>query len=181
MRAVRALVIAVAISTGVVGGSTSAFAASCSAAETSEMTRLRGELSKLAGKNAHSGVISTFNKMLDLTKQKCELKPDDYKLAANSARNLGDIDTAIDWFKSAGATTDSKDLETRFGQVKIAEKAGELTKDGGMPFAPDERAALDSAATSVKANGKFSGYLPVGTYKLGVKSFEVKASGVTKV
>jgi hypothetical protein len=158
-----------------------AHAASCDTTEAAEMLRLRGELSKFAVKNLHSGVISTFQKMLALGKQKCEVKPDDYKVGANGARNAGDIGTAITWFNGGGATAEAAELATRFGQVAISEKAGDLVKDGGMPFPPDERAALDAGTQAIKANGKYTGYLPIGTYKLGGKSFEVKTSGVTKV
>lgn len=163
-------------------GHADALAGSCSATESGEMTRLRAELSKLAAKNAHAGVIRTFEQMLDSNKKdKCELKPEDYKVAGGSARSTGDIARAIAWLNSGGASADVADLKSRFGQVEIKEKAGDLAKDGGVPFAPDERAALDAATSTVKSSGKFTGYLPVGKYTLGTKTFEVKSSGVTKV
>ncbi len=180
-RGLKMFLFVAAVSMGGSFAAADARAASCSAAEASEMVRLRSELSKLVGKNAHSGAVSTFEKMLDLAKQKCEIKPDDYKLAATSARNLGDIEKAITWFNGGGGSSDAADLKARFGQVKISEKAGELLKDGGLPFPPDERAALEAAAKAVKSSGKYDGYLPIGTYKLGAKSFEVKTTGVTKV
>lgn len=156
-------------------------AASCDATEAASVLQLRAELGKLAGKNQHAGVLRTFKKMLDLEKQKCELKADDYRLAGNAARNIGDIGNAIAWFDVAGDTTNSGDLKARFGQVVIKTKAGDLSKDGGLPFVPDERAALDAGVAAVKSSGKFEGYLPLGKYSVAGKSLEVKAGVVTKL
>jgi len=177
----KVVLFAVALGAASLTGLEEARAASCSAAEASEMVRLRAELGRLVGKNQHKGAVATFEKMLVLGKQKCEIKPDDYKLAAAAARNYGDIADAIEWSNAGGVPSDAAEFATRFGQVKISEKAGDLVKDSGLPFMPDERAALARVQEEVKATGKFTGYLPLGTYKLGTKSFEVKASGVTKV
>lgn len=155
-------------------------AATCSANDAAEVTRLRGELAKLVGKNQHSGAVATFEKMLALGKKKCEIRAEDYVLAGTSARNLGDIERAIEWLE-AGGSTDAADLRARFGRVDIKEKAGDLTKDGGMPFSPDERAALEGATRDVKAKGKYKGYLPAGSYTLGGKTFQVTAGALTKV
>lgn len=165
---------------GIAATESHAFAA-CSASDASEVTRLRGEMGTLLKKNAHSGVISTFEKMLKLGKKGCEIKPDDYKAGGYSAQNAGDIATALEWYKGGNASNDVANIQTRFGQVTIKEKKGELTKEGGMPFAPDERAALDKAVEAIKASGKFDGYLPLGKYTLGTKTFEVTAGAVTKV
>lgn len=163
-------------------GHADALAGSCSATDGAEMTRLREEMGKLAAKNAHGGIIRAFEHMLKLHKSdKCEVKAGDYTLAAGAARGTGDIASAIAWLAAGGASSEVADLKARFGQVAIKEKAGDLVKDGGMPFPPDERAAIEAAASAVKATGKFSGYLPVGKYTLGSKTFEVKNTGVTKV
>jgi hypothetical protein len=98
--------------TGLAGATRHAHAASRSATEASEVVRLRGELSSKVAKNQHSGAVSTFEKMLDLAKQKRELAPNDYKLAAYAARNLGDIGKAIDWFTSGGDAASASELKS---------------------------------------------------------------------
>lgn len=176
----KVALVAGALALGTVAAEADARAA-CSTISAAEMVRLRAEMFKLAAKNAHSGAVSTFRKMLDLSKSKCELKRDDYVAAANSARNLGDIATAISWFTAGGDSAGASDLKARFAQVKIKERPGDLIRAGGMPFAPDERAALDAAIKGVKARGAFTGYLPLGTYKIGAKSFEVTTSGMRRI
>ena len=158
-----------------------AHAASCDGREAAEMVRLRNESKGQAGKNQHAAVLRNFKVMLTLADQKCAITADDYRLAAISARAVGDIGNAILWFEAGADTVNAGDLKARFGQVAIKEKAGDLVKDGGLPFLPDERASLESGTAAVKASGKFTGYLPIGKYTLGGKSFEVKVSVVTKV
>ena len=177
---------ALLLSVGVASASVTAFvshasAASCSATDASEVTRLRGEINSLLKKNAHSGVVSNSEKLFALGKKGCEVKPDDYKNAGYSAQQLGDIGAALEWYKAGNASNDVANITTRFGEVAIKEKAGDLAKEGGMPFAPDERAALEKGTAAVKKNGKFEGFLPLGKYTLGSKTFEVVAGKVTKI
>lgn len=181
MKRIYSYAVAAALSVaGIAASESNAFAA-CSANDAAELTRLRGEMGTRLKKNAHSGVVATFQEMLKLGKKGCEIKPDDYKGGGYSAQNSGDIATALEWYKAASASNDVANIQTRYGQVNIKEKKGELTKEGGLPFAPDERAALEKGAEAVKANGKFEGYLPIGKYTLGGKTFEVTAGAVTKV
>ncbi len=182
MKNIHALCLSVGIATASLTGFVShASAASCSATEASEVTRLRGEISSLLKKNAHSGVVSSSEKLFALGKQGCEVKPDDYKSAGYSAQQLGDIAAALGWYKAGNATNDVANITTRYGEVAIKEKAGDLAKEGGMPFAPDERAALERATTALKKNGKYEGFLPLGKYTLGTKTFEAVAGKLTKL
>ncbi|MFO0664663.1 MAG: hypothetical protein U0174_11970 [Polyangiaceae bacterium] len=176
-------VVAMALATGAGATVTSEARAqvTCSATDAAQLVRLHGELQKLSGKNAHAGVLRTFRDMQALERRSCSLDLGDYKLAGLAARATGDIGNAIAWLDKAGASTDSADLRARFGQVEIKEKKGDLTKDGGVPFPPDESTTLALGVAAVKSTGKYVGYLPIGTYKLGSKSFEVKAGTVTKV
>lgn len=155
--------------------------ATCSAKDAAALRQLHDELSKLSAKNSHSGVLRTFREMQAIERRACAIEANDYKLAGLAARSTGDIANAIAWLDKAGATADTTDLRARFGQVEIKEKKSDLAKDGGVPFPPDESATLAAAVAAVKGSGKYVGYLPIGTYKVGSKSFEVKAGVLTKV
>ena len=45
-----------------------------------------------------------------------------------------------------------------------------------MPFAPDQRNAIEAAQKAIKGNGKYKGWLPKGDYTLGAAEFTVQAS-----
>ena len=45
-----------------------------------------------------------------------------------------------------------------------------------MPFAPDQRAAIEFAQKALKKKATFKGWLPAGEYTLGSASFTVKAT-----
>lgn len=157
--------------------------AACSIVDAGEIVRLRTELGRLARKNATSGAIAQFRSMLRLGAKGCEIRPDDYQIAGNAARASGAIGQAIEWLDRAGPNSgpDVQDLRTRFGMAAIREKPGALTRVDGMPFAPDERAAVEAAITACRERGKYTGFLPVGTYNYEAKSFEVRSGSAVKL
>ncbi|MFO0665033.1 MAG: hypothetical protein U0174_13855 [Polyangiaceae bacterium] len=154
-------------------------AGTCTDSNKADLRQLHDELQRMAGKNQHSAVVRTFTQMLSIAKKNCEIAANDYVLAGGASRNLGDIQKALEWL-DAGKSTDAADLRARFAQVEIKGKAADLAKDGGVPFATDERAALEIAVREVKAKGKYTGYLPIGGYTLGSKTFTVAVGAVAK-
>ena len=63
-----------------------------------------------------------------------------------------------------------------YGAVKLTRGKKKTLQPATMPFAPDQRAAVETAQKAIKAKGKFKGWLPKGTYTLGAARFTVQAT-----
>ena len=133
-----------------------------------------------------TAVERAFDKMISLGLQP---KYHDYFLAAQAARDRGDVDEVVDRLHAAHAlnpTTEVNDwisdIERNYGQVDITLAANlrnnlDVFKPVITPWAPDQRAAIDAAKTSLTDTGSFSGSLPAGTYVLNGANIVVTAGG----
>lgn len=63
-------------------------------------------------------------------------------------------------------------LAENTGLVRVEADGVELATDA-LPFAPELRLAVEGAIEQTRAEGWFVGLLPVGTYRLGDRTFEV--------
>lgn len=154
-----------------------------SAQNSAEAQRLRDEMEKLAKKNAWPGVERTYQKLIALK----GITPtgDDHYHGAQAARATGDVAAVLDRLKKAKAAGHANvadwigDIERNYGQVQIKKqkKSNRELKPAAMPFAPDQRSAIEFAAARIAKKGKFEGWLPKGDYTLGDQKFTVKPGG----
>jgi hypothetical protein len=151
------------------------------ACDTAEKARLSQEITRLASKNAWSGVERSYSLLLDT---KCELGFEQYWLGAESARYLGKTYEQWDRLNQA-KTLDAQQqvldslaaIEANYGRVDIhgdARRPPTLTR-ADMPFAPDQRKSIEWGAQVALATGSFKGMLPFGDYDVGGVKFTVAA------
>lgn len=144
-----------------------------------EITRNYEEMRKKSSRNAHTGVLADYDILQDLVSKGGFLDYAMYLMAAQSARSLGDIGTALgalDHALSLKYSKEALDFQAslkNFGRVEI-NLEGEFIVDQ-YPFAPEERAAIDFVRMHLPERGPLVCYLPAGTYKIGTSAFEVKA------
>lgn len=157
-----------------------------------EITRLTGEMRRLAQRNAWTGVEANYKALLTLTAPDA-LPAKTHKMGAEAARALGDASETYSRLilakaaaEKAGEPTQEivdwmNDMNENYGRVEIKvdrKYKGELNLVTGVPpFAPDQRAALATAAAELAENRSFSGLLPVGTYSVGDQTFTVTKGG----
>ena len=149
-------------------------------------------MNKLAMRNAWTGVDAKYTAILELG-----IAPSGqvYKLAAEASRNLGDVREQQQRLRLAQGAGEDVSLELEaieraFGTVRIASASGKKLKKNEVgpeltpamsPFAPDLRAAIESARKELQATGTFSGMLPAGDYTAGSKAFTVVAGDDSQV
>lgn len=157
------------------------------ACDAAEKLRLSQEISRLAAKNAWSGVERSYEALLAT---KCELGFEQYWLGAESARYLGktweqyerlnqakQIDAQPQLLESIAA------IENNYGRVDIKgdpRRPPTLTL-AEMPFAPDQRKAVEWAQQVVVNTGMFHGMLPFGAYDVGGVAFTAAAGDTFQV
>ncbi|MBM4357274.1 MAG: hypothetical protein FJ096_04115 [Deltaproteobacteria bacterium] len=183
MKLINRLTLCVALSVGIAGPSITHSTVSAAAdANEAELVRLTAELKKHLSKNQNKGANDAYEAILKL--KKVTVPADLHYMGGLASRALGDLIAAMARFEkaSAGGHAAAKEevasIQSRFGQVEIAKQKKEnrtLTIDEA-PFDPIARAAVDTAAAAVADTGKFEGWLPVGSYKLGSKAFTVTAN-----
>lgn len=141
-----------------------------------EAQRLSGEMRSLAQRTAWSGVSRTYAKLLRL--RKVEIKGETHLLGSQAAAQLGDVSLRISALKKAGSAGagDLRSVYANYGAVKLVKGKKKALAPAAMPFAPDQRAAIEAAQKAIKARGKFKGWLPKGDYTLGAAKFTVKAT-----
>ncbi len=142
--------------------------------EQAEHRRLSEEMDRLAQRNAWTGVERNFQDLLALQKKGEVLTYDEWYLGAQAARGLGDVtscrdrlaeavrvegrDEAISWIEEIDATYQRVELKT------VDREAVASLNISGMPFAPDQRAAVEFAQGLVEQDRQFIGLLPAGEY-----------------
>ena len=142
--------------------------------EKAEHRRLSEEMDKLAQRNAWTGVERNFQELLALQKKGEVLTYEEWYLGAQAARALGNMaacrerlaeavkvdgkDEAVSWLEQVDSTYVSVDLKT------VDREATASLSIGGMPFAPDQRAAVEYAQAQVADQRQFVGLLPPGDY-----------------
>jgi hypothetical protein len=146
-----------------------------------EYNRLTQELEALAERNAWAGVERTWAKLLDTL-----IAPSfqDYVLAANAARALGDTAAARErWLAAKERKEDPAvfdalfDIDQHHGAVHLQCEPGlgwELAAQT-RPFQPDRIRSVEFAASAVAERCLFEGLLPVGTYTFADETFELRA------
>jgi hypothetical protein len=136
--------------------------------------QLNQEMAKLAVRNQWKGVERAWDEASTLG---IPIPPDMLEMAADAARHQGDAWSAyqrlVAWLRA------TPENPVALGQLAIyREKYGRLTvhriDDSPIalvsedhPFDPDERAAIDFAATTLHDTGGFDGMLPLGVYTIG--------------
>jgi len=155
--------------------------------EDAEHIRLTEEMRRLSKRNAWKGVEAAYLELEVLRdKRDVALEYEDYWLGAQSARAMGDINAVYSRLKLAAKVDGSReviewlsDLDANYGQVDIASKKKEdvALAPAAMPFAPDQRAAIEAAQALVVEEGEYAGLLPKGAYSFGPESLTVVAGG----
>jgi hypothetical protein len=158
------------------------------ACDVAEQLRLTEEQEKLAARNAWTGVERAFEALGAI---KCELAYDNLFLGAESARYLGKVYEQHERLKLALAvapevTEDGMDprpsitssieaIEGSYARVEIKgdPRRRPVLSRAEMPFAPDQRKAIEWAITVVAETGSFKGMLPFGDYVVGTVEFSV--------
>ena len=155
--------------------------------EDAEHIRLTEEMRRLSKRNAWKGVEAAYIELEVLRdKREVPLTYEDYWLGAQSARAMGDINAVYRRLKLAAKTDGTReviewlsDLDGNYGQVDIVSRKKEdvTLAPAAMPFAPDQRAAIEAAQAQVVAAGKYQGLLPKGDYSFGPEALTVVAGG----
>lgn len=145
-----------------------------------EHLRLSGELDQLALRQLWAGVDRKF---LDLQKLGVTMTYHDLLHGAHASRALGNMADAYARLKQAAKLDATKEvidwmyaIDMNYGQVELLRtpRKGDVLAIEAPPFDPDQRAAVERAAASVKDNGTFSGLLPAGNYNFCAQAFTVQ-------
>lgn len=144
-----------------------------------ERQRLLEEMQQLARRQLWEGVEKKFQASLALG---VPLSFDEYLTGALAARGLGDVQAAYDRLREAARIRPDKDvvdwlwnIDQQYGRVElltVPPRSVDLSVEV-MPFAPDQRAAVDFAVRKLKEEGSFRGLLPQGAYALQGQRFTV--------
>ncbi|MFH1466416.1 MAG: hypothetical protein ABIO70_18680 [Pseudomonadota bacterium] len=153
--------------------------------EDAEHIRLTEEMRRLSKRNAWKGVETAYVELEALQKRGVELSYEDHWLGAQAARALGDINGVYMRLKAAAKVDGSQeviewlsDLDAHYGQVDLSSKRKEAValSAAAMPFAPDQRAAIEAAVAAVGAGQAYKGLLPAGSYTFGDETVTVTAA-----
>ncbi|HHO50213.1 MAG TPA: hypothetical protein ENK18_04900 [Deltaproteobacteria bacterium] len=149
-----------------------------------ERERLRQEMTLLAQRNAWGGIERKFQKLEALGGTP---KLDDYMLGARAALTVGDVLTAIDRLERGidglgthegrqQATELLAELHRRYGYVNILvfRSSAPPLERPDMPFASEEKVAIDFARKRLRRDRRYLGMLPIGTYVLEDTRFTIK-------
>lgn len=163
------------------------------ACDMAEKLRLTEEQKKLASRNAWAGVERAYEA---LQATKCDLQFDHHFLGAESARMLGKVyeqHLRLTLAKSMQTPEDAEEypgiqdsldaIDAVYARVEIRgdPRRRPVLSRPEMPFAPDQRKAIEWAQTVVAETGSFKGMLPFGAYVVGEQEFAVEASADWKV
>lgn len=158
------------------------------ACDVAEKLRLTEEQQKLAARNAWSGVERAFEA---LGATKCEPDYTNLFLGSESARYLGKVYEQYERLKLAlsvapedvegvgdpkpGIQSSIEAIEASYAKVEIKgdPRKRPVLSRAEMPFAPDQRKAIEWAQTVVSETGSFKGMLPFGDYVVGGVEFKV--------
>ena len=163
--------------------------------EQAEHRRLSEEMDRLAQRNAWSGVERNFQDLLTLQKKGEVITYEEWYLGAQAGRALGNMaacrqrlsetikvegtEDAVSWLEQIDATYVSADLKT------VDREADASLVIAGMPFAPDQRAAVEYAQSQVTEARQFVGLLPAGEYTFTSgdvsETFTLAAGGEAKI
>ncbi|MCP4805477.1 MAG: hypothetical protein GY913_14010 [Proteobacteria bacterium] len=163
--------------------------------EVAEHRRLSEEMERLAQRNAWAGVERSFKELIVLQESGEVITYEEWHLGAQAARALGDMSAARDRIAQAvrleGKEEDIawlEQIDKNYGPVNLRsvdkESVPTLTI-AAMPFAADQRAALEYAQKELAEERTFKGLLPPGqyTFEAGgvVETFAVEAAQLETV
>ena len=153
-----------------------------------ERYRLQTELENLARKNAWTGVNRVYQ---DLTALGLPLQLSDYMLGSQASIQLGDLLEGLKRLQlGLAAATPDDDPQSDYARAKDAANAilgrfGVVQILVGdcvpvlilqpLPFAQDERDALNKAREQVRTSKSYTGLLPAGSYSVDTIRFDVVA------
>ena len=164
--------------------------------EEAEHRRIREEMKRLASRNAWPGVERNFQELLALqAKSDIEIDYEEWYLGAQAAQSLGDMqalrDRLAECVRIEGKEEDVawlEQIDKNFGPVNLrsVDKDSVPTlKIGAMPFAADQRAALEYAQKELGEKRAFRGLLPPGDYTFEsggvVETFTVAAGALEPI
>lgn len=157
-------------------------------ADEAERTRLSEEMKRLSGRNAWRGVDESYKRLEALMEKGVKVGYKDHYLGAVAARELGNLNAVYVRLQRAKAAEDTEevrtwlaDIESNFGPVKLRvdpKFGGDASLNiAEMPFAPDQRRAIEAAQIALKDTRVYDGLLPLGAYTFGGQAFEIKPGG----
>ena len=187
-RLVRALVCCFALSCAL---PSDAFAISKAEAQ-AEHVRLAEEMTRLAKRGHWRGVDRSYRSMEALQRKDVVLGFDDHYLAAQAARELGNVTLVYRRLlraREAQASPDAEnwitDILRQYGEVEliIPERyKGEANLAVAvMPLQPDQRSTIGMAQQRITEGRSYDGLLPAGEYTFGANTFKVVPGGSTIV
>lgn len=154
-----------------------------------EKQRLLGDMQRLAGRGAWTGVTRKYAELVDLG---LGVPAHAHLLAYQAARTEGDLAAAHACLVRAVAAGDPgadpsvqeaasalEGLESSYGLVRIevgSKRIPALVRPE-MPFSPDARKAIEHAQGVLADQRSFEGLLPAGRYMVDGTFFEVSAGG----
>ncbi len=152
-----------------------------------ELARLIDDLESLAERQVWNGVERRYDQIMELE----GVVPREVHLtAAYAARALGQVYETYVRLERVTAIQSSeeieawmRDIQEEYARVTLAvepRRAVELAIET-MPFDPDQRQQVETAALAMATEGYFVGMLPEGVYFLGGERFEVIAGVDTTV
>jgi hypothetical protein len=146
---------------------------------TAEYNRISHHLRELAERDAWSGVERSYREIRSLG---VPLSFDDHLGGARSARALGDATSMRQRLVFANALQPGdhevdgwlKEIGRSYGEVSLHCDPGKALLDRkGLPFDPNQQAAVKFAQLQVEQRGSFTGLLPAGDYAFGQFEFTV--------
>ncbi|TNE84694.1 MAG: hypothetical protein EP330_28910 [Deltaproteobacteria bacterium] len=148
---------------------------------TAEYNRVSQQLKELAERNAWGGVERTYRELRGFG---VPLSFDDHMGGARSARALGDVTSLRQRLRFAKALAPGNDevegwlaeIKKNYGEVSLLCDPGkaDLVRDG-VPFDPNQAAAMRFAQSEIERRGEFTGLIPAGHYSFDQFSFDVQA------
>ncbi len=160
-------------------------AADPSAQETqAEQDFLRRDMQRLADRGVWQGVERRYRELCAMEARGVVLLAESHLVAAEAARNLGDINGLVERLlraRDAGADVNEAvtDVLSRFGQVKLLVETRTAPTELGVeaePFALEARQAIAAARQALADDRRYEGYLPLGSYSLAGTRFQVHAN-----
>jgi hypothetical protein len=157
-----------------------------------EHVRLAEEMTRLAKRGHWRGVDRSYRIMENLQRKEVTLTLDDHYLAAQAARELGNVTLVYRRLLRAREVQSSTDAENwigdimrQYGEVEliIPERyKGEANLAVAvMPLQPDQRSTIGMAQQRITEGRSYNGLLPAGDYTFGPNTFTVVPGGSTIV
>lgn len=155
-----------------------------------EHVRLADEMTKLAKRGAWRGVDRSYRAMIELQRKDVVLDYGDHFLAAQAARELGNVTLVYRRLllaRDVDARDEVKnwisDIMRQYGEVELIipdRYKGEANLAVAvMPLQPDQRSTIGMAQQRVTEGRSYNGLLPAGEYTFGPHTFTVLAGGST--